>query len=552
MKQLLKLALLFLTIKAQAQNFDSALLNKLDNQIEKYVEANAPGIAVGIVNNGVIVYRKYIGYANLEHNIKINEKTKFNIASNAKQFTAQCILKLVEEGRIKLEDDFRTYLPDLYPNIEEKITISNLITHTSGIRDIYDLWALKGKTWWKLFVDNNDAIEILKSQKTVNFKPGSGYIYSNSNYILLTEIVKKITGKKFSDFALTMFKELGMPNTQFATNYMAVIPNRARPYGNWNGWRDYPTITELHGDGALYTTLNDQLKWEQIIQLNNGEYLSKQRIEASQLPIKNSYTNNYGYGLMLGKYKGLEYNYHDGNTGAYNATFLRFPAKNLSIVVNSNNANVPTNYLAKQLTDIVLGLPEPELKTDYPENPEKIEKLKSIQEVLGIYKGEGDNETVIRIVERNGMLYREIYQRNPDKLINLKNGLFQYENIKGLKINFRNIGRPDQKFTLYKSTQKPSTYYKVSDLDFSNYDKNALNGTFYNEETDTKIILNYKEGNRYSLIKNGRERKAQLILEDYLRMMGSYKIKVIKDKENNVIGLNVKNGRIENVIFNKI
>ena len=84
------------------------------------------------------------------------------------------------------------------------------------------------------------------------------------------------------------------------------------------------------------------------------------------------------------------------------------------------------------------------------------------------------------------------------------------------------------------------------------FDKNELNARFYNDETDTEIILKYVEGNTYALTKNGRERQAELILEDYLRMMSSYKIKIIRDKENNVIGLNVKNGRIKNVIFNRI
>ena len=545
-KVLLALFLVF-TINLFSQSkreFHSEAITKI---LYQHSSDDSPGMAVGIVKNGNIVYEYYLGYANLEHKIEIDKDTRFNIASNAKQFTALCILKLIEQGKINLKDDFRKYLPDLYKNVQDKITVSNLLTHTSGIRDVYDLWALKGKSWWKLFIDNDDAIDLLKSQTALNFKPGTEYLYSNSNYILLAEIVKKVTDQGFSEFAKTMFEELEMPSTNFLTNYMAVVPNKARPYGNWNGWREYPSITETHGDGALFTTLKDQLKWEQIIQRNDGKYFSKKLIDESQSQVENSIEKGYGYGLMFDNYMGLNYTYHDGSTGAYNATFLRFPTKKMSVVIMSNSGSVPTNYLAWQIADLVLDLEND--NTVYPGNPDKIEKLKSIQDVLGNYKN--DDGTIVRITEKDGSIYREIYQREPVKLISEKGGLFQYETIQDLKMNFTNIGKPKQKFTLYLSSQKPSTYYKLSNLNLNNFDKNELNGSFYNDETDTKIVIKFIDNNTYSITKNGRERKAELILEDYLRM-NSYEIKIIRDKEDHVIGLNVKNGRIKNVIFNRI
>lgn len=187
MKQILIFTSFLLTINAQSQDFPEELTDKLDTQIEEYIEGISPGIAVGIVMNSEIVYQKYIGYSNLENQTEINENTRFNIASNAKQFTALCILKLIEQGELNLEDDIRKYLPDLYKKIENKITISDLLTHTSGIRDYCDLMSLQGKTWWKLFIDNNDAIELLQSQTDLNFQPGTAHLYSNSSlYICQT------------------------------------------------------------------------------------------------------------------------------------------------------------------------------------------------------------------------------------------------------------------------------------------------------------------------------------------------------------------------------
>lgn len=549
-RKILLSLLLFLTQNLFSQSKQTIDSEAITDILYQHAGDDTPGMAVGIVKEGKIIYENYLGYSNLEHQIAVDKNTSFNIASNAKQYTALCILKLKEEGNINLEDDFRKYLPGLYPDIQEKITISNLLTHTSGVRDYCDLLALTGKTWWKQFIDNGDAMELLVKQKDLNFKPGTEYLYSNSNYILLTEIITNVTGQAFSEYAKTMFEGLDMPSTQFLTNYMSVIPHKARPYGNWGAWREEPTITEVHGDGALFTTLRDQLKWEQIIQLNDGEYLSQKLITESQSPLESSIENSYGYGLEFDTFMGRDYSYHNGSTSAYNATFLRFPFENTSIVVMSNNRSVPSNYLAWQIAQVILEFQEEQKKEAYPANPEKVEKLKNIKDVLGAY--EDRNGTIVRITEKNDSLYREIYQRESVKLIQEKESLFEYETVKGLKMNFTNISKPDQQFTLYMASQEPNTYYKVSDLNLMNDAKSELNGRFYNEETNTEIILKYKEDDKYSLIKNGRERNAQLILEDYLRMMDVYKIRVIRDDENKVIGLNVDRGRVKNVIFNKI
>ncbi len=513
--------------------------------IKQHTNDDSPGVAVGIVQEGKIIYENYLGYANLEHQIKIDKNTRFNIASNAKQFTALCILKLIDEGKISLNDDVRKYVPEAFKNIEDKITISNLLNHTSGIRDYCDLLALQGKSWWKQFIDNDDAMELLQGQKALNFKPSMDYGYSNSNYIVLTEIIKKVTNQDFSEYAKAMFEQLEMPNTDFITHYGMIIPHKARPYGNWGRWIEEPTITEVHGDGALLTSLPDQLKWEQTLQFNNGELISKKLVNRSQSPMENSFTPDYGYGLMFDKTNGMDYTFHEGATGAFSAMFIRFPSKKTSIVVMTNNRSVPARYLAWQIAFEVLNL-ESDL---YPANPSETEKLSGTKALLGFYKGENDG-TIIKITQKEGVLHREIYQRDPDKLLPVKGGLFEYERIKGLKMNFTNVGKKGQKFTLYRSSQKPSTYYKLPNFKADDFDVTALNGRFYNDETDTEIILKFIEGNTYTLTKNGRAREAKLIVGDYLRM-NSYKIKVLRDKENNIIGLNVQNRRIDNVIFKK-
>ncbi|MEM9984855.1 MAG: serine hydrolase domain-containing protein [Bacteroidota bacterium] len=548
MQQVLLALLLLYSSTLFSQKNLSLSSEAITNILYQHASDDSPGIALGIVKDGKVVYEQYLGYANLEYEIAIDPATHFNIASNAKQFTALCVLTLAEKGKLSLEDDFRTYLPGFYPSIEDRISLANLIAHTSGIRDISYLWGLQGKSWWKLFVDNDDAIELLRAQRDLNFRPGTDYLYSNSNYILLAEIVRVVTGQEFSDYAKVLFEELDMPSTHFRTNYGAIIPSKARPYGNWGGWQEEPSITETHGDGGLFTTLADQLKWEQIIQLNDGSYLSPKLIEQSQSPIE----KGYGYGVMFDTYLGLAYRYHDGSTGAYQATYLRFPTRNLSIVLLTNNRSVPTNYAAWQIASSLLELEETEEEQKvYAAKPDQVEAVKNLSALLGNYSNE--EGTVIRITEKEGTLYREMYQRDPVALIPEKGGLFEYgeERFQGLKINFTNIGKSNQEFTLYRSSLPPATYQKVSDLSFNGFEKRELNGRFYNDETDTEIILKYREGDTYSLIKNGKERPAKLILGDYLRMMDYYEIRIIRDEDRQVIGLKVDNDRIRSVKFEK-
>lgn len=513
----------------------------------QHASDDAPGMAVGIVQDGQIIYEHYMGYANMEHKVRIDEHTVFNIASNCKQFTALAILKLIDQGKIQLDDDFRNYLPDLYPEVEHKITVAHLLGHTSGVRDVHSLWSLKGENWWKLFVDNGDAMDLLRAQRDLSYKPGTAYMYSNSNYILLAEIVKAVSGQKFSDYSKSMFEELGMPNTHFLTDYMAIIPNKARPYANWGEWKEFPSIAEIHGDGSLYTTLKDQLQWEQIIQKNNGEFISQEIINASQSKLPNAIPESDGYGLFFENRNGLDYTYHDGSQGAYHATFLRFPSKNLAIVVMANSGGVPSNYLAWQIASTLLNLKEEKLS--YPAGPQSIAKLKQTGDLLGNYRN--DEGTIIRISEKEGSLYREMYRRDPVKLVQEEGALFEYETIPGLKMSFSQIGEKDQQFTLFMSTQRPATYYKISDLHLSNLPEGELNGRFYNDETDTEIVLEHREGSMYALTKNGRERKAELVVKDYLRMMDSYEIMIIRDENNKVVGLNVNNDRMKNVIFDR-
>jgi len=541
--QFVTTAVVLITAPAYADQPSENKSDAIAAILSEYDFEDAPGIAIGVVQNGDVTVEEYRGIANLEYGIPIDEDTRFNIASNAKQYTALMVLELADQGSIDLDADFRTYLPDALPGIEKTITISNLLTHTGGIRDIYDLWALTGITWYERPFRNRDAIALLNRQTDLNFAPGSDHLYSNSNYILLAELIAEVSGKPFHEYATDFFAERGMTATSVLRRAGIVVPNLARPYGNWSGWLEYPSIANLHGDGFVYTTLRDQLAWEQQIQ-GRKRTLSNDLVARSQRPISNALSETYGFGLEFGTYKGLDYVFHIGNTGAYNAYLMRFPAEDTAIVVMGNTTEVGIVDLGRKIVDIILA--DRLGEQTFPTTPDVLQARPDPDEITGIYEA-SDVGTII-ITQTDRELFAAIQGNEPAQIIHERGNLYAYAPFENLKLVFETDNTGAKTLTLYNGQQSPTVvdYYPSIPSDPS-YPE-SLNGTFINQETDTTITIEHLSGKEFQITKNERTRDGTLIAGDYLGM-NNYRIRIIRQDDGTVSGLSVENNRIRNVWF---
>lgn len=517
---------------------------KIDQLLEAQIKGVDPGFAVGIVQNGNIVYEHYLGYANLEHQVPVDKKTRFNIASNAKQFTALCILDLVQKDQLSLEDDMRKYLKDYFPDIQTPIQIKHLLNHTSGIRDVYDLWALQGETWWAMPLGNNDAFNLLKKQKALNFAPGTDYLYSNSNYILLTELVKVISGEKFADYADALFKELGLEELAFLTNYMDIMPNKARPYAEWGGWKEYPILYGIHGDGALFSNLQAQLQWEILLQTppkgKKGEL-----IRQSQTLVPETQNQQYGFGVEHVELDQQSFRFHEGSTGAYHASFIRFPQEALAVVVITNNAGISTYELSRSIAGLLLD--DPELsRLKYPIQPIKTGTAPDRNSLTGSY--ELPDGTIIGIEMNGNQLRRMIHQSDPVALIQQKGNWYQYENNPALNIAFY----PDAQvphFVLYHPELAPRKALKLNiEPTFPKSEK--LVGHYYNEEIDGSFTVEHLQGQDFRLLYNGATLEAKQVLPNILLTQG-YRLNVKRNKKGQIEGFLLDGGRLKAVFFEK-
>ncbi len=475
--------------------FTPSQIKQLDSIAIQDVPKVAPGIATGIVSNGKIVYQKVAGFANLTDSSLITKDTRFNIASNGKQFTALAILVLIDQKKISLRDDIRKYLPSIYPKINSKITIENLLNHTSGIRDVYDLWSLQGLTWWEHSYKNEDVLELIGKQQELNFPPNTKHLYSNTNYILLTAIVEKVTGKSFVSYTNDLFRNLNMPNTSFEDDYTKIRGPIAKAYFNFDSWTTYDWIWNICGDGNIFSTLADQLQWEQILQGKVKSKIKSQILEKSQQLTDNSTIKNYGYGLEFGIYKGLSYQFHEGATGAWKATVIRFPSKHISIVTLTNTGKATPNTQTRQMADLVFNLKN---NASYlVTKPAKIGTYVSDEDMVGLYQTE-DNFT-FQFEKRDSLLYLKRIGRNDVQLEREADNILHQKYDPDFKQEFKKNEKGQMTVTAYYTSHSPYTLTKAIS-DWKDYNYQLLNGRFTNSETNLTIDIKFA-GDKYYNVK---------------------------------------------------
>lgn len=526
------------------QNVD---VKKIDQLLESKVKAGAPGLALGIVQNGVVVYERYLGLANLQHQIPVDAQTQFNLASVAKQFTALCVLKLILENKLSLEADIRQYLPELYKQLKTPIPLKTLLNHSSGIRDFYDLLSIQGKPWWRQEgLDNEDALALLTKQQSLNFNPNTSYLYSNSNYTLLAAIVAKVSGKPFADYSKQVFQDLGMSNTQFCTNYMQVIPFQALPYNDWGdgAWQQYPMMTNLHADGFLYTTLKDQLVFEQAIQ--KDEQRRDPLLILSQKSIPGTQNQEYGYGLELNKVNGHPAVQHSGSTGSYNAHTLRFPAEKLSIVVLSNNGNLWSGSIARQVAALILE-PLEERKAETPEAP----AASAPEKVIGQYRSTNDNIT--RVTWQEGFLYWQMDNNNPRKLLPITGNLYRWERDENMQVAFYHDTDPAKRhYVLYEKGEKPSKHQKLVPFTPNFSYLKACSGRYVSTELEMGLDIRLTPENQLLLKRDGVNYDTKIeVLQANDLLASDYKMRLERDTKGQIKAILLTYNRVKNLRFEK-
>jgi CubicO group peptidase (beta-lactamase class C family) len=346
---------------AATASAQTTLPDSVGRQIDGVFSAytiRGPGCAMGVYQDGRVAYSKGYGLANIEYNIPLTPKTPMIMGSVSKQFTAGAIALLAEQGRISLDDDVHKYLPEL-ADYGRKITVRQLVHHTSGVRD---WWALVDAAGMR--PDDGytvaDVVAMASRQKNLNFDPGAEYNYSNTGYILLGAIVQRVTGKTLREFAAEqIFTPLGMTISHFHDDHNEPVKGRAFAYspiaGKPGAWTINVWNNDIVGQGGLMTTVEELQKWDENFytgRVGGPGFLARQ---LEQGKLNDGRVLPYAFGIQVGKYRGMPMVEHSGSTGGYRTDIARFPSQHTSVVTMCNVSTADAARLALRVADVVLG-----------------------------------------------------------------------------------------------------------------------------------------------------------------------------------------------------
>ncbi|MCK5330064.1 MAG: beta-lactamase family protein [Candidatus Marinimicrobia bacterium] len=310
-------------------------------------QGEQPGAAVMVIHKGQPILAKTFGLADLEHLTPVIPQTNFRLASVTKQFTAFCIMILVERGLL----DYTSSLTDIFPDFPEygiTVMVKHLLQHTSGLIAYEDLIPDTATVPVLDYV----VLTMMMEQDSTYFVPGSDYRYSNSGYAVLTMIVEKLSGRSFASFLEeNIFEPLGMSGTVAYQKGISNVRHRAFGYivnGDSVIFNDQSITSSVLGDGGIYTSLLDLYKWDQA--LYTDRLVTRKSLEQAFKPG----LEDYGFGWYIDDYQGYHRVYHTGSTCGFRNAYLRYPDDQLSIIILTNRRDPAVKELAEKLTKLYL------------------------------------------------------------------------------------------------------------------------------------------------------------------------------------------------------
>lgn len=335
---------------------NTEMQDKMQQLLQQAQQADKPGFAVLVRKGNEVLSRGGYGMANLELGVPMQADMKFRIASQTKQFTAVAVLQLVQAGKLKLTDTVGSILKD-YPAVGRDLTVQQLLTHTAGLKNLSRLPEFRENKPKDATLAEMVA---LFSTLPLEFKPGTQFRYSNSNYVLLTAIIEAVSEQSYADYLQQhVFTPLGMAHSGY-DSASKILPKRASGYEQGpEGLVNARTIsmTRPQGAGALYSTVDDLNLWDQALYtdklvkqpLLQQSFVRHKALDGSPQP--------YGYGWMMADLQDVPSQEHSGGIEGFSSYIIRIPSEQVYVTVLANSAEADTYSLAVKLAAIAIGKP---------------------------------------------------------------------------------------------------------------------------------------------------------------------------------------------------
>jgi len=530
---------------------------RADQLFQSYSEDGVPGGVVGVIKSGEVVFSKAYGLANLSHGIPYEVSTPTNIGSVSKQFTAMAILLLEQQGKLSLEDDVRKHIPEL-PDLGQVVTLKNMLNHTNGFREVYNLMPMTG---WKAedALRREEIIEMLKRQEELQNAPGEEYNYNNSAFILLAEIVERISGQTFPEFMEeNVFGPLGMSSSVVRADPSVIIPGASQGYvADSTGYHEAGDLYAAYGAGGIYTTVEDFSKWMSNFSkpLLGGIELVNRLVTVDTL--NNGDTMSYALGIGVDEFRGLKNYSHGGADIAHRAFLVYFPEIDAGVVAMSNNGSFNSSGIAYEMAGLYFG---DEMEPEEEEKEEAGEETDSTgvtvpEELLQAYAGKyllTGLGVVLEYSVVDGVLKMNVEGQPEATLTPLSQSEFKYEGVEA-SVEFKTDDKGEVTGAVHTQGGQKFELERVAPYEPTVEELQSFPGKYFSKELETFYTLEMRDTTLTLLIRNTEEIELSVLKEDNFKgdifFIGELVFK--RDAGGQVTGFTAANGRTRGIVFEK-
>lgn len=387
----------------QAQAAPTPLERRIDSVFTAVARTHTPGCAVGVDRGGTALLRRAYGMADLESGTPWAVNTISESGSVAKQFVGAALVLLARDGVLTLDDDVSRWVPEV-KGLGRRMTVRQLLSHTSGLPDRYTLHEVEGRPAGEVDHPNAEVLQIVSRLRDLNFDPGEDYLYSNTGYVVAVAVLERASGMSLQRFTQQrIFAPLGMTDTRWREDHRVVVPRRAQPYAGTiaTGFRHDHPFTRVHGSGGLLVTVDDFLRWANALQRGAGEWGAVRDSLSAVIRLNDGTAITYGLGVATDDWRGVRRVSHTGSTGGYRAALYGFPEQQVTVALLCNVGSVNPGGLATSVATVVLGDALQPVRAEVA--PAIAVLPEALQALAGRYHAPRTEEVMI-LVERDGAL----------------------------------------------------------------------------------------------------------------------------------------------------
>jgi CubicO group peptidase (beta-lactamase class C family) len=531
-----------------------------DQLLSAYDAEDAPGVVVSVWRDGKTVFSKGYGMADLTWDIPFEVETPSNIGSTSKQFTAFAVMLLVEDGKLSLGDDVRDHIPEL-PDFGEKVTVRNLLSHTTGYREIFNLMLMAGRRidhgdW----VDRDEFIPVVQRQPALQNSPGSEFNYNNTAFGLAALIVERISEQSFPEFMEErVFGPLAMTETQVRPSREHVIKGRAEGYTP-DGDGTFLVLGDLGastGAGGIYATVGDLQKWvENFSKADVGTPEIFQEMMTRNI-LTTGDTSGYGLGLFIDEQRGLRRVHHGGADIAHRSQLAYYPEISAGITTQSNRADFDGS-ITFRLAEAFFG--------DAME-PEEMEEEgtgaafdaanydpEDFDEYAGRYALDAAPNFILNFFREDGTFFSQATGQDRAEIVPTSDSTFTLLVVEASVTFHRNDDGEVDALTLHQGGDNRATRLaedapeewapSVEELE-------AFTGRFFSQELEIFYTVKLEEE---ELVLEQRRSEAGNLTPGEVDMFngGGFEVSFERDRNDEVIAFYLSNGRSRDVRFQRV